>query len=146
MQVSARNTLRCINLGQTYIAMHSFIISHYVIDPGTLFHLFHHMQWFCGFFQGMNTIYLLNYSIYRFNFKWKNLFFLKCLFFKFGQYLGKLCNTNWIDKFLQWNIPIQLNQGKDSDPFQSNVGIDLAPFQSNEDIGCVPFQSNEGID
>ena len=43
MQVWARNTLRCINLGQTYIAMHSFIISHYVIDPGTLFHLFHHM-------------------------------------------------------------------------------------------------------
>ena len=50
IEVWAKNTLRCIHLGQTHIAMHSFIISQYVIDPGTLFHLSHHMQWFCGLF------------------------------------------------------------------------------------------------
>ena len=50
IEVWAKNTLRCIHLGQTHIAMHSFIISQYVIDSGTLFHLSHHMQWFCGLF------------------------------------------------------------------------------------------------
>ena len=43
IEVWAKNTLRFNQVGQTYIAMLSFIFSQYVIDPGTLFHLSHHM-------------------------------------------------------------------------------------------------------
>ena len=43
LEVWAKNTLRCIQVGQTHITMHSFIVSQYVIDPGTLFHLSHHI-------------------------------------------------------------------------------------------------------
>ena len=43
IEVWAKNRLRCIQVGQTLLTMHSFIISQYVLDPGTLFHLSHHI-------------------------------------------------------------------------------------------------------
>ena len=43
IEVWAKKTLRCIQVGQTLLTMHSFIIPQYVLDPGTLFHLFHHI-------------------------------------------------------------------------------------------------------
>ena len=50
IEVWAKNRLRCIQVGQTLLTMHSFIISQYVLDTGALFHIFHHILWFCGLF------------------------------------------------------------------------------------------------